>query len=108
MFPDWRRDRNAWCLPLFCYQKLITCFSAAPDRDPGLDTLLDLHGQTLFIDEIGHWVKFVVLRTEVTAERPHRLSYYLLFIFISGYCWKSRQVAAYPKSFRHLRTFHQT
>ena len=45
-----------------------------PDRDPGLDTLLDLHGQTLFIDEIGHWVKFVVLRTEVTAERPHGLS----------------------------------
>ena len=41
---------------------------AVPDRDLGLDTLLDLYGQTLFIDEIGHWVKFVVLRTEVTAE----------------------------------------
>lgn len=38
-----------------------------PDRDLGLDTLLDLHRQTLFIDEIGHWVKFVVLRPEVTA-----------------------------------------
>ena len=37
---------------------------ATPDRDPGLDTLLDLHGQTLFVDEIGHWVKFIVLRTE--------------------------------------------
>ena len=48
-----------------------------PDRDPGLDTLLDLHGQTLFVDEVGHWVKFVVVRTETTAERPHGLSYSL-------------------------------
>ena len=47
------------------------------DRDPGLDTLLDLHGQTLFVDEAGHWVKFIVLRTEVTQERPHGLSYSL-------------------------------
>ena len=44
-----------------------------PDRDPGLDTLLDLHGQTLFVDEAGHWVKFAVVRTEATAERPHGL-----------------------------------
>ena len=43
-----------------------------PDRDPGLDTLLDLHGQTLFVEEVGHWVKFVVVRTEATAERPAR------------------------------------
>ena len=48
-----------------------------PDRDPALDTLLDLHGQTLFVDEIGHWVKFTVLRTAVTSERPHGLSYSL-------------------------------
>lgn len=48
-----------------------------PDRDPGLDTLLDLHDQTLFVDDIGHWVKFVVLRTEVTPGRPHGLSYSL-------------------------------
>ena len=34
-------------------------------RDPGLDTLLDLHGQTLFVDELGHWVKFIVVRSEV-------------------------------------------
>ena len=46
----------------------------APDRDPGLDTLLDLHGQTLFVDDIGHWVKFVVLRTVVTPGRPHGLN----------------------------------
>ena len=49
----------------------------APDRDPGLDTLLDLHGQTLFVDELGHWVKFVAVQTEVTPERPHGLSYSL-------------------------------
>ena len=49
----------------------------APDRDPGLDTLLDLHGQTLFVDEAGHWVKFVVIRSEVTPQQPHGLSYSL-------------------------------
>lgn len=48
-----------------------------PDRDPGLDTLLDLDGQTLFVDEIGHWVKFVVRRTATTPKRPHGLSYSL-------------------------------
>ena len=48
-----------------------------PDRDPGLDTLLDLHGQTLFVDDTGHWVKFIVVRTEVTSRRPHGLSYSL-------------------------------
>ena len=47
------------------------------DRDLGLDTLLDLHGQTLFVDDAGHWVKFLVLHTRVTAERPHGLSYSL-------------------------------
>ena len=46
-----------------------------PERDPGLDTLLDLHGQTLLMDDIGHWVKFVVVRTEATAERRHGLNY---------------------------------
>ena len=29
------------------------------------------------MDEIGHWVKFIVLRTEVTPSRPHGLSYSL-------------------------------
>ena len=46
-------------------------------RDYALDTLLDLHGQTLFVDEFGHWVKFFVVRTEATAKRPHGLSYSL-------------------------------
>jgi len=49
----------------------------ASDRDPGLDALLDLHGQTLFVDESGYWVKFVAVRTEATPERPHGLSYSL-------------------------------
>ena len=49
----------------------------AHDRDPGLDTLLDLHGETLFVDEAGHWVQFMAVRTDVTAERPHGLSYSL-------------------------------
>lgn len=48
-----------------------------PDRDPGLDTLLDLHGQTLFVDEAGYWVKFIVVRCAVTSERPHGLRYSL-------------------------------
>jgi len=48
-----------------------------PHRDPGLDSLLDLHGQTLFVDEAGYWVKFIVFRTEATRERPHGLSYSL-------------------------------
>ena len=46
-------------------------------RDHTLDTLLDLHGQTLFVDEFGHWVKFFVVRTEATSKRPHGLSYSL-------------------------------
>ena len=49
----------------------------ATERDHGLDTLLDLHGQTLFVDEHGHWVKFVVMRTEITSQRPHGLRYSL-------------------------------
>lgn len=35
-----------------------------PDRDPSLDTLLDLDGQVLVIDEKGHVVKFVVKRLD--------------------------------------------
>lgn len=48
-----------------------------PERDPALDTLLDLHNQTLFVDDTGHWVKFIVRQTEVTSERPHGLRYSL-------------------------------
>jgi hypothetical protein len=41
-----------------------------PRRDPSLDTLLDLHGQLLVIDDAGYWVKFVV--NQVPAHK-HRL-----------------------------------
>ena len=51
--------------------------TTTPDRDPALDTLLDLHGQTLFVDEAGHWVKFIAVRTEAAPQRPHGLSYSL-------------------------------
>lgn len=49
----------------------------ASGPDHTLDTLLDLHGETLFVDELGHWVKFMVVRTEATLERPHGLRYSL-------------------------------
>ena len=64
-------------LPCLCYQFVITYWVAVLDRDPGLNTLLDLHGETLFVDDSGHWVKFVVVRTKVTPERPHGLNYSL-------------------------------
>ena len=46
-------------------------------RDSGFDTLLDLDGVVLAVDEMGHWVKFVVHRTDVSPERPRGLGYSL-------------------------------
>ena len=46
-------------------------------RDPSLDTLLDLDGQVLVIDEGGYWVKFVVHQVPATADKPHGLDYTL-------------------------------
>jgi hypothetical protein len=46
-------------------------------RDPSLDTLLDLDGQVLVIDEAGYWVKFVVNQVPPTADKPHGLDYTL-------------------------------
>ena len=47
-------------------------------RDPTLDVLLDLDGQVLVVDpEGGHWVRFVVTRAPVSAEKPHGLDYSL-------------------------------
>jgi TRAP-type uncharacterized transport system substrate-binding protein len=43
-------------------------------RDPSLDTLLDLHGQVLVIDEAGYWVRFTVNQVPVTAQKPHGLT----------------------------------
>jgi len=45
-------------------------------RDASLDTLLELDGQVLVIDEKGgYWVKFEVMRVVATNERPHGLVY---------------------------------
>jgi hypothetical protein len=58
---------------------------ARPARDPGLDTLLDLDGQTFFVDESGqYWVKFDVKECEVSTERPHGLRYSLTLHDRSG------------------------
>ena len=47
-------------------------------RDPALDVLLDLDGQVLVVDpKGGHWVRFVVTRVPVSAEKPHGLDYSL-------------------------------
>lgn len=51
---------------------------AAQERDTCLDTLLDLDGEILVIDEkCGYWVKFEVKRVPVTKWRPHGLDYSL-------------------------------
>ncbi len=48
------------------------------DRDPGLGALLAFDGEVFVADAEGkHWVKFVVKRVPVSAERPHGLSYSL-------------------------------
>jgi Family of unknown function (DUF6516) len=47
-------------------------------RDPALDTLLDLNGQVLVVDEQGrYWVRFVVTRVPATADKPHGVDYSL-------------------------------
>lgn len=47
-------------------------------RDPGLDTLLDLAGERIVLDD-GAWVKFEVRRVQVTPERPHGIEYSLTY-----------------------------
>jgi len=54
-------------------------------HDPGLDTLLDLDGQMLFVDpEGGHWVNFIVTRVPASPEKPHGLDYSLTLHGPSG------------------------
>ncbi len=48
-----------------------------PRRDPSLDSLLDLDGQVLVIDEGGYWVKFVVHPVPPTPDKPNGLDYTL-------------------------------
>jgi hypothetical protein len=55
------------------------------DKDPSLDTLLELDGELYVIDPSGgHWVKFVVKSVPTTKERPHGLSYSLTLHAASG------------------------
>ncbi len=47
-------------------------------RDPSLDTLLHLDGETFVVDSRGMcWVKFEVKQCGITAERPQGLRYSL-------------------------------
>lgn len=46
--------------------------------DHSLDTLLDLDGQKLAIDESGrYWVEFIATRVDPSPDRPHGLKYAL-------------------------------
>ena len=54
------------------------------ERDPSLDTLLDLDGETFVIGDGGFWVKFEVKRVTPTQERPHGLRYSLTLHAASG------------------------
>lgn len=48
------------------------------ERDPSLDTLLELDGQVLVIDpETRHWVRFSVHRVSPSEAKPHGLDYSL-------------------------------
>jgi hypothetical protein len=49
----------------------------ADDRDPSLDTLLDLDGQVFYMGDKGHRVQFGVASVSPTPERPHGLKYSL-------------------------------
>lgn len=40
--------------------------------DLGLDTLFGLHSETLFVDDVAHWVTVVVMQTEPMPERDHQ------------------------------------
>ena len=53
-------------------------------RDLSLDTLLDLNGQVLVIDEAGYWVKFVVHEVPASANKPHGLDYSLTLHGVDG------------------------
>lgn len=59
--------------------------SSKKNRDTSLDTLLDLHGQVLVVDEKGgYWVKFVAREVPVADDKPHGLDYSLTLHGSSG------------------------
>lgn len=45
-------------------------------EDPGIEILIDLHGQIVDQDE-GYWVKIEAWRVDSTAEIPHEIRYAL-------------------------------
>ena len=53
-------------------------------RDSSIDTLLDLNGQVLVIDEAGYWMKFVVHEVPASASKPHGLDYSLTLHGVEG------------------------
>lgn len=56
-----------------------------PDKDYGLDALLDLDGVSFFIDnDKSYWVKFVAQKVEPTPEKPHGIDYALTLHNPSG------------------------
>jgi hypothetical protein len=84
-------------------------------RDPTLDALLDLDGQVLVVDsKDGHWVRFIVTRVAVSAEKPHGLDYSLtlhgpdgtrLVGFDNAHPAAAKQKRGGPQDHRHrLRT----
>jgi len=50
----------------------------AERRDRGLDTLLDLDGDRIVLED-GSWVKFEVHVVKPTPERPHGIDYNLTY-----------------------------
>ncbi len=56
-------------------------------RDLSLDTLLDLDGQVLVIDEAGYWVRFVVHQVAASVDKPHGLDYTLTMHGPDGGRW---------------------
>jgi len=53
-------------------------------RDSSLDTLLDLNGEVLVIDEAGYWVKFVAHKVPASTSKPHGLDYSLTLHGLNG------------------------
>ncbi len=47
-------------------------------RNQGLDTLLDLDGERIVLED-GSWVKFGVRQVTPTPERPHGIGYSLTY-----------------------------
>jgi len=56
------------------HQKITKGVMIVQSRDQGLDYLLGLNGDVLYIEK-GLWFKFEVFKVDVTAERPHGISY---------------------------------